>query len=362
MSQPLLVIAAGGTGGHMFPAQALAEVMLDRGWRVDLSTDARGARYADNFPPAVRRRVVAAGTTQRVGIAPKIQAPFQIAGGVAAALWQFRKDRPACVAGFGGYPAFPALAAAWMMKLPRLIHEQNGVLGRVNEIFATRVDALACGTWPTELPEGVSGIHTGNPLRASVLERAAYQYTPPGDWPMDVLVIGGSQGASILSDVVPAGLATLPDDLRHRLTVAHHAREADHAAVVQAYANADIRADVQPFFHDVADRMMRAQLIISRSGASSVADIAAIGRPSILVPLKIAKRGEQEANAKGLVEQGAAIMLREDEFDPDTLASVVQDVLTTPDLAERMAMSALSLGIPDAAEKLADLVARVAAR
>ncbi|MEM7742552.1 MAG: UDP-N-acetylglucosamine--N-acetylmuramyl-(pentapeptide) pyrophosphoryl-undecaprenol N-acetylglucosamine transferase [Pseudomonadota bacterium] len=362
MSQPLLVIAAGGTGGHMFPAQALAETMLTRGWRVALSTDDRGARYAGGFPESVRRRVVAAGTTQRAGTLSKILAPFQITAGVIMATWTFWRDRPACVAGFGGYPAFPALAAAYLLKLPRLIHEQNGVLGRVNELFATRVDALACGTWPTALPEEVTGTHTGNPLRGSVLERAAYEYTPPGDWPMDVLVIGGSQGASLLSRVVPGALAGLPEDLRGRLTVSHQARDADHDEVVQAYANAGIRADVQPFFHDVADRMMKAQLIVSRSGASSVADIAAIGRPSILVPLAIAKRGEQEANARGLVERGAAIMLREDEFDADTLGSTVESILSEPDLAIRMAEAALSLGMPDAAERLADLVEEVARR
>ncbi|MEM1298799.1 MAG: UDP-N-acetylglucosamine--N-acetylmuramyl-(pentapeptide) pyrophosphoryl-undecaprenol N-acetylglucosamine transferase [Pseudomonadota bacterium] len=359
--KPLLIIAAGGTGGHMFPAQSLAEVMLDRGWDVRLSTDERGARYAGGFPRAVERQVLSAGTFARGGLA-KLKAPFQILGGVVTAIFRMRRERPACVIGFGGYPAFPAMAAAWLLKRPRLVHEQNGVLGKVNEVFAKRVPVIACGTWPTKLPAGVRGVHTGNPIRAAVLERAAQPYTPPGDWPLKVLVIGGSQGASILSRVVPAGLAELPEDIRARLAISHQARPADEGAVIAAYANAGIRAEVQRFFDDVPARMAEAQLVISRSGASSVADIAAIGRPSILVPLAIAKRGEQAANARGLAEAGGAVVLAEDEFDSETLRSSAESILTDDDLAKQMAEAALALGIPDAADQLADLVEAIAAK
>lgn len=343
----------------MFPAQALAEVMLDRGWDVRLSTDERGARYAGGFPAEVERQVVSAGTFARGGFA-KLKAPFQILGGVITAILRIRRERPACVIGFGGYPAFPAMAAAWLLKRPRLVHEQNGVLGKVNEVFAKRVPVIACGTWPTRLPEGVRGLHTGNPIRAAVLERAAQPYTPPGDWPLKVLVIGGSQGASILSRIVPAGLAALPEELKDRLAVSHQARPADAEAVVSAYANAGIRAEVRPFFEDVPARMAEAQLVISRSGASSVADISAIGRPSILVPLAIAKRGEQAANARGLSEAGGAVVLTEDEFTRETLASAVESILMDDELAIQMSDAALSLGVPDAADKLADLVEVIA--
>ena len=360
VTKPLLVIAAGGTGGHMFPAQALAEAMLARGWRVRLSTDDRGARYSGNFPEEVERSVVNAGTFQRSGIVSKLKAPFQIAVGVVTAILRMRAERPACVVGFGGYPALPAMAAATVLKVPRLIHEQNGVLGRVNELFASRVDAIACGTWPTALPGTVDGIHTGNPIRTAVLERAASPYTPPGDWPLDVLVIGGSQGASILSRVVPEALGALPEELRNRLTVAHQARPSDHDAVVNAYQDFGIAATVQPFFEDVPERMAQAQLVISRSGASSVADIAAIGRPSVLIPLAIAKRNEQEANARGLVEAGGAIMLKEREFTPESLSSTVAAILSEPDLASQMAEAALSQGHPDAADRLGDLVEKIA--
>ncbi|MBC7141039.1 MAG: glycosyltransferase, partial [Rhodobacteraceae bacterium] len=171
MSAPLLLIAAGGTGGHMFPAQALAEAMVGRGWRVKLSTDARGARYAGGYPKAVAIEKVASATFARGGVLAKLAAPFRILGGVAGAWRAMLRDRPAVVVGFGGYPSIPALAAAKMLKLPRMVHEQNGVLGRVNAFFAARgrIHAVACGIWPTEVPGGVEVIHTGNPVRAAVL-------------------------------------------------------------------------------------------------------------------------------------------------------------------------------------------------
>ncbi|MEO1494217.1 MAG: undecaprenyldiphospho-muramoylpentapeptide beta-N-acetylglucosaminyltransferase [Pseudomonadota bacterium] len=359
MSAPLLVIAAGGTGGHMFPAQALAEAMLARGWRVQLSTDERGARYAGGFPDAVDRQVVSAGTFARGGVS-KVLAPFQIAMGVVTAVLRMRSEQPAFVAGFGGYPAFPAMSAAWLLRRPRLVHEQNAVLGRVNEVFAKRVNRMACGMWPTALPAGVEGVHIGNPVRAAIAGRAGAVYIPPGGGPLNVVVIGGSQGASILSRTVPAALAALPEEIRTRLAVAHQARPADHDEVVQTYADAGIDAAVEPFFSDVPERMEAAQLVISRSGASSVADIAAIGRPSILIPLAIAKRDEQTVNARGLVDAGAAILMREDALSPETLSAQVEHILTNPAHAAQMAEAAKAQGRPDAAERLADLVEELA--
>lgn len=206
----LLLIAAGGTGGHMFPAQALAEAMVARGWRVKLSTDPRGARYAGGFPSAVEIEQVSSATFARGGVLAKLAVPLRIAGGVIGAVWSALRDRPSVVVGFGGYPSIPALSAAWLLRRPRMIHEQNGVLGRVNQAFAARVQRIACGTWPTRLPGSIEGIHTGNPVRQAILDRAAAPYIPPGDYPMSLVVIGGSQGARILSDVVPAALAALP--------------------------------------------------------------------------------------------------------------------------------------------------------
>lgn len=353
---PLLLIAAGGTGGHMFPAQALAEAMVRRGWRVKLSTDDRGARYAGGFPHVVQVEKVRSGTFARGGIAAKAAVPLQIAGGIAGAVGAFLRDRPALVVGFGGYPTIPALAAAWLTRVPRMIHEQNGVLGKVNRLFAARVDRVACGTWPTDLPAGVQGIHTGNPVRAAVLDRAGAAYIPPGDYPMSLVVIGGSQGARVLSDVVPAAVGRLPEPLRRRLRVAHQAREEDMPRAEQAYAAAGVMAEVRTFFTDIPRRLSEAQLVISRSGASSVADISVIGRPAILIPFAAATGDHQTANARGLVDAGAAILMPEKALDPGALAAQLEAVLTSPEGANRMAQAALAQGRPDATERLVDLV------
>jgi UDP-N-acetylglucosamine--N-acetylmuramyl-(pentapeptide) pyrophosphoryl-undecaprenol N-acetylglucosamine transferase len=340
----------------MFPAQALAEVMLARGWRVRLSTDPRGARYTGGFPKEVAIDVTDSATFARGGLADKLAVPFRIAGGTFTAMKRMRADPPAVVVGFGGYPAIPAMAAATLLKLPRMIHEQNGVLGRVNQAFATRVTAVACGTWPTTLPPGVQGVHTGNPVRAAVMDRAAAPYIAPGDYPMSILVIGGSQGARILSDVVPAALAALPDDIRRHLRISHQARDEDATRVTAFYADHALKAEVQPFFADLPARMADAQLVISRAGASSVADISVIGRPSILVPLAIAIRDEQTANARALVDAQAAVLLPEPDFTPARLTAELAAILTDPARALAMANAALATGRPDATTRLAHLV------
>ncbi|SIN85909.1 UDP-N-acetylglucosamine--N-acetylmuramyl-(pentapeptide) pyrophosphoryl-undecaprenol N-acetylglucosamine transferase [Vannielia litorea] len=356
MTQPLLIIAAGGTGGHMFPAQALAEAMLARGWRVKLSTDARGARYVGAFPDAVQIEVMSSATFARGGALAKLAVPFRIAGGTISAMVRMLRDTPAVVVGFGGYPSIPALAAAMLLKRPRAIHEQNGVLGRVNELFAKRVHAVACGTWPTELPEGVQGHDIGNPVRGAILDRAGAGYIAPGDYPMSILVMGGSQGARILSDVVPEAIAALPEHLRRHIRVSHQARPEDEARVVAYYEQAGIPATVQPFFADVPERMAEAQLVITRAGASTVADLSVIGRPSILIPLAAAIRDEQTANARGLVDAGAAILIPEKRLDPESLAAQIQTILDTPEGASQMARAALSTGKPDATMRLVELV------
>lgn len=353
---PLLVIAAGGTGGHMFPAQALAEAMLRKGWRVKLSTDARGARYTGGFPHVVEIEQVASATFARGGLLAKALVPFRIVRGVMGATLKMMRDKPAVVVGFGGYPAIPAMGAATLLRLPRMIHEQNGVLGRVNQLFAKRVHRVACGTWPTELPGGIEGVPTGNPVRAAVMEKAGAAYIPPGDYPMSVLVIGGSQGATILSDVVPPALAALPMEMLKNVRVSHQARDADQERVTQYYQDHDIDADVQPFFNDIPKRMSEAQLVISRAGASSVADISVIGRPSILIPLAAAIRDEQTANARSLVDANAAILIPESALTVESLSQQIEAVLSDSHAALQMAIAALGEGRPDATDRLVALV------
>lgn len=352
----LALIAAGGTGGHMFPAQALAERLLADGWRVKLSTDDRGARYAGGFPPEVTREIVRSATTARGGLLGKLSAPLRIGQGLAGAVRAMRRDRPAVVVGFGGYPTIPAMGAALALGVPRMIHEQNGIMGRVNRLFARRVDRVACGTWPTELPGEVKGIHVGNPVRQAVLDRAGALYQPPGDGSLKLLVIGGSQGARVLSQIVPAAVATLPDELRVRLQVSHQARAEDAERVIRAYVEAGVRAEIQPFFTDVPERLAACQLVISRAGASSIADITVIGRPAILIPFAAAAGDHQTANAHALAESGAAVVLPESVLDADSLARDLRAILTDAPRARAMAAAALSLGRPDAATRLHDLV------
>ena len=358
--QRLLVIAAGGTGGHMFPAQSLAEEMLSRGWRVKLSTDARGARYTQGFPHTVEIDQISSATLARGGPAAKALAPLRILGGVCSAVFGMLRDRPDVVVGFGGYPSIPALSAAFLLRRPRMIHEQNGILGKVNTLFAKRVDAMACGTWPTDLPEGVAGHHSGNPVRAAILERAGASYIAPGDYPMSILVMGGSQGARILSDVVPPAIAGLLMSVLENVRVSHQARGEDHERVAKCYDDHNIDADVQPFFQDVPRRMSEAQLVISRAGASSIADLTVIGRPAILVPYAHATGDHQSANARGMAEAGAAVVVSEGELHVEPLTATIHDILRQPEEARRMAMAALALGKPDAARELAAMVETLA--
>lgn len=356
MTQKLLLMAAGGTGGHMFPAQALAEAMLRKGWRVKLSTDARGARYTGGFPHSTEISEVPSATFARGGPLAKALVGPKILSGVAQMALDMRRDRPDAVVGFGGYPSIPALGAATLLGLPRMIHEQNGVLGKVNRKFATRVAQVACGVWPTDLPDGAQGVHVGNPVRGAVLERQGAPYIPPGDYPMSILVIGGSQGARILSDVVPEAILALPPELRQHMRISHQARGEDEARVAKVYADNGIDADVQPFFTDVPSRISEAQLVISRSGASSIADISVIGRPSILIPLASAAGDHQTANARGLVEAGGAIRIPESALDSNSLAEQIAAVLTHPQGATQMANAAMNAGIPDATDRLVALV------
>ena len=346
----------------MFPAQALAEELLADGWRVTLSTDARGARYADGFPAEVTRSVVASATTARGGLMGKLTAPGKIGFGIGRAVSALRGDRPAVVVGFGGYPAIPAMAAASILGIPRMIHEQNGVMGRVNRLFARRVNTVACGIWPTDLPPGIDGVHVGNPVRRAILDRAGTPYAPPdAEGPVSLLVLGGSQGARVLSDLVTAAVAALPDTLKARLNVSHQARPEDEARVREGYAAAGINATVQPFFSDVPDRMAAAHLVVCRAGASTVAELTAMGRPSILIPYAAAAGDHQSANARPLVEAGAAMVLPEAVLDATSLTRDMNAILSDGARAADMAHAALSLGRPDAARRLFSLVTDLAA-
>ena len=358
-TKPLAILSAGGTGGHMFPAQALAEELLSRGWEVKLSTDERGARFTKSFPNAVKIETVPSATFTKQGLVSKIKAPFLILGGVFATLKTFWKYRPTIIVGFGGYPTIPALIASIFMSLPRIIHEQNGILGRVNQLFAKKVHLVACGTWPTTIPENIKYEHVGNPVRKEILGRSGSPYIPPGNHPMSILIIGGSQGAKILSNIVPQAIGTLPDRLLKYIRVFHQAREEDCQRVKSYYVNKGIACEVLPFFDNIASHLSEAQLIISRSGASSVADIGVVGRPSILVPLGSAIRDEQTLNAAPLKKVRAATVIAEQNFTVKRLNKAILKILSSPENASKMATNAHKTVVLDATKKLADRVEEI---
>ncbi|MEM6441147.1 MAG: UDP-N-acetylglucosamine--N-acetylmuramyl-(pentapeptide) pyrophosphoryl-undecaprenol N-acetylglucosamine transferase, partial [Pseudomonadota bacterium] len=272
----------------------------------------------------------------------------------------FARERPAAVAGFGGYPSVPALSAATLLRLPRLIHEQNGVMGRVNRLFSSRVDALAMGT-PLASPPA-NAVDIGNPIRDAAREAMATPYAPPSEGPVEVLVFGGSQGASAFSRLIPAAMAALPDAMRGRLKLTQQAREGEAEGVRAAYDAAGIAAEVAPFFDDLPGRMARTALVICRSGASTCAEIAAVGRPSILIPFPAALDDHQTANARPFEAAGAAVLAPEAGLTPEALSGHIRAVLEQPARAAAMAAAARAFGRPDAASALADLVERVADR
>lgn len=363
MKPPLAVLAAGGTGGHMFPAQALAEELLRRGWRVALASDERGLRYAAGFPEAVQRHKLRAATTARGGITAKLATPVTLGRGLLEALMWFRRDRPSAVIGFGGYPAFPAMAAAVAMGIPRLIHEQNGVLGKANQMFAKRVHSVAAGMGrPVNAPDGVQIIETGNPIRDAARAAMSVPHAPPepgGE--IRLLIFGGSQGASVFSDLLPPALSFLPDAMRPRISVVQQARDSEIEKLRIEYAAADVaRVEAAPFFADMPDRIAAAHLVIARAGASSCAEIAAIGRPSVLVPLPSAAADHQTANARWLEAGGGAILAPQDTLTPESLAAQLALLLADPPRLSKMAAAAREAGKPQAAEALADLVESIA--
>ncbi len=351
----LAVVAAGGTGGHLFPAEALARELQERGWRIVLATDSRGARYAEHFPAEERLALEAATFSLRdpVGV---VRGLFRIEAGVRQARKAFQRLHPAVVVGFGGYPSLPALLAAKGLRLPRLIHEQNAVLGRVNRFLSPRVDAVACAFPILEkAPARLKPVVVGNPVRPEIKALYGAPYAPPAR-ALRLLITGGSQGARILSEVVPAAIAALPEALRIRLAVEQQTRADNVDAARQTYRQARVEAEVAPFFADMAGRLRTADLVIGRAGASTVCELAAAGRPSILVPFGAAMDDHQTLNARLLSDVGAATVIAEPDFTAPRLAEALQELIAQPDRLTSMAAAAHTAARPEAAERLADLV------
>jgi UDP-N-acetylglucosamine--N-acetylmuramyl-(pentapeptide) pyrophosphoryl-undecaprenol N-acetylglucosamine transferase len=338
---PLVLLAAGGTGGHLFPAEALAAVLARRAIVVDLVTDERAERYGTAFPARNLHLVASATVRGRDPLSLARTATLLGAGTVQA--WRLiGRIRPSAVVGFGGYPTVPP------------------VLGRANRLLAARVTAIAtgfAGVLAGTPALAVKATRTGNPVRPAVVAAAATPYAAPeAGGPLRLLVFGGSQGARVMADIVPAAVERLAPELQTRLSVVQQAREEDLARVKAAYARAQVAAEVAPFFADLPARMAASHLVVSRSGASTVAELAAIGRGAILVPLPHALDQDQSANAGVLANAGGAMRLLQDDFTPERLAAEIGALASAPQKLVAMAAAARSQGAIDAAERLADLV------
>ena len=356
------VLAAGGTGGHIFPAEALARELMARGRTVTLVTDRRGGSFGDRMAGVPTHRI-RAGRFDR-GPLGKAVGLAELALGTIQAGWLLRRLRPAAVIGFGGYPSVPTVLAASRLGVPTLIHEQNALLGRANRLLARRASRIALGFAETARlgpAEAARASATGNPVRPAVAALGGQIYlapAPPGS--IELLVTGGSQGARIFSEIVPAALALLPAALRQRLRVSQQARPEDLDRVRRRYAELGLAVELAAFFADVPERLARAQFVICRAGASTVAELAAIGRPALLVPYPHAADDHQSANAAALARAGAAWQMPQEAFTADGLARFLDETLGAPDRLARAAAAARALARPEAARHLADLALALA--
>ncbi|MFN0264293.1 undecaprenyldiphospho-muramoylpentapeptide beta-N-acetylglucosaminyltransferase [Tepidamorphus sp. 3E244] len=360
---PVALLAAGGTGGHLFPAEALASVLQARGWRVELVTDTRVSGMGERFP-ARAMHVVPSGTLPLRDPLKAIKGVYRLAQGYIAARNLVASIAPRIVVGFGGYPTLPPVFAAAHKGVATIIHDQNAVMGRANRLLAPHVTAIATAFDEVRhLPEKHAGKakRVGVPVRKAVLAAAQRQFDiPEAGGALNLLVFGGSQGARVMSEIVPPGLAQLPEDIRSRLHVVQQCRPEDVAGVQALYAQAGISADLQPFFSDLPQRMAASHLVISRSGASTVAELGVIGRPAIMVPLPHALDNDQLYNGRALQEAGGGHVIEQDQFTPQAVAGIIAETARDPSRLAEGAAAAKRFGTPRAAEALADYVAEIA--
>ncbi len=359
----LIVLATGGTGGHVFPAQALAEELKRRGHRLALITDRRGDVYSGPLGELEAYTISAAGVSGK-GVLARISATFQLMLGYFQARGLLRRMRPAVVVGFGGYPSVPTMLAASQIGIRTAIHEQNAVLGRANRLLAPRVNRIALSFDETDglrPKDQDKAIRTGNPVRPEIAALAGRPFVPPGPGaPLNLLIVGGSQGAQILGEAVPAALTSLDPAMRARLSVDQQARAEQVDMVKAAYQKAGIAADVRSFFKDMPDRLAKAHLMIGRAGASTMAELAAVGLPAILIPYAHAIDDHQAANAARLSDAGGGWAIPQMDVTADDLAQRLVQLLENPTVLSAAASAAARTGIPDATQRLADMVESLA--
>jgi UDP-N-acetylglucosamine--N-acetylmuramyl-(pentapeptide) pyrophosphoryl-undecaprenol N-acetylglucosamine transferase len=362
-TSPLILLAAGGTGGHLFPAEALGIELMKRGLGVRLATDSRALRYPGLFSRETID-VVPSETVRGRNPLSLARTGLMLATGTMVALNLVRRLKPVAVVGFGGYPTLPPLIAARLLGVPSVIHEANAVLGRANRFLSRRVSAIATslpGVLDRDPALAAKTTTVGMPLRPAILAASGVKFiVPDATGPFRLLVTGGSQGARVMADIVPGAIEKLEPSLWSRLVLTQQVRDEDMARVRAVYDRLKINAELAPFFTDLPARLAANHLIVSRSGAGTVSELAAIGRPSILVPLPGAIDQDQFANAGVLSQAGGALRIAQNEFTPDRLASEISALAAEPSRLAAMADGARSVGRLDAAVRLADLVMKVA--
>lgn len=358
-----IVLAAGGTGGHMFPALAIMEELLERGHRVTLITDKRGLQYRKLFEKIKIYEVESASFSGK-GVFGKILSVPKIISGILEAKSILKMIKPGAVIGFGGYPSFPTIKAAISLNIPTCLHEQNAVLGKVNRHLAKSVDAVALSFEDTKKAKWNKYkyvVVTGNPVRKEIVEIGDLYYPTLGDDRIfRILVIGGSQGASIFSEVVPQAVSTLPRASQRRLQITQQCREEDIEAVRELYADTKIAVELTTFIDDLPNCLRWSHLVIGRAGASTIAELTTAGRPGILVPYPHATDNHQVENLKQLVSVGGAWLYQNNEFNAKTLAKILQRMARHPNEVWAAAEQSRKIGKPYASKDLADLAERLA--
>ena len=368
-----ICISAGGTGGHIFPAVALAERMLKFGWDVDFVTDERGVGFLKPVSKGISVKVVQVKQIKNFNILSWYRFLVKTFLSVVSCYISFRYKKPNVVVGFGGYSSLPICVSAVVSRVPLVLHEQNSVVGRVNKFFLSKSKCMAFGFPPlidrqdvlkiedqsfNDLATAIRKmekkkpilVYLGNPVRAEILSKKSSVYTPPGDWPLAIFIVGGSQSADIFGHIVPKSLLQLPEKLRFRLRVYFQVRKELKEMVISELQNAGVRFEVSEFFDDISEKIANSQLIISRAGASTLSEIAIIGRPSILVPLPTAKDDHQNKNALAMEAAGASIIIRQEDFSPDNLSKELEKFFASSAQAEDMAAGALNFSKPRASE------------
>ncbi|WP_240229892.1 undecaprenyldiphospho-muramoylpentapeptide beta-N-acetylglucosaminyltransferase [Devosia lacusdianchii] len=351
------MLMAGGTGGHLFPAMALAQELIRRGNTVELMTDHRVETYGADFP-ASQIHIVPSATPSGKNPLVMAGAAFRIVWGIAVAFGKLRASKPDCVIGFGGYPTFPPFIAANLLGIPGILHEQNAVMGRANRALGRFADILAMSFANTKFADAqnLEKVLTGNPVRDRVRVAAATTYPAlNSDSPIRLVIFGGSQGAKALSDIVPAAVALVPDAIRHRLQIVQQCRAEDLDRVAEVYRQAKVNVELAAFFGDLPERISRSHLVIARSGASTIAEITVLGRPAILVPLPGAIDADQKNNALFFESAGAGWVAEQATLSPQSLGTRLTILLTDPATLAKAAAAARSLGQPRAVERLADI-------